>query len=183
MIPDVRGKSCFICRRVWGEDPDDLANVTNLDTPASKEEWQKSRFVHDACYLGHLNLNERSLVQTAIRKARNVSGCRLRYSIEPIPNEYRGAYNTDWYLVGFPDSKPKAILKFGSRKRVWVVELTTKEKFDLQNPPWSLLPFLKDDVTMEIDEKCIMFHAWSEDKVHEYVAGMVRLIEEPEKKE
>jgi hypothetical protein len=200
MVWDIRGKACYICKRVWTDDPNEW-EYEELERgrweekagPDGKHKRLKDPvFVHPACYLGHLNINEKNLITGAINKARDAYKARVPYEIDAIPNQYKGAWDTEWYIIQLLESKPRSQIKFGSRKRVWVVELSSEEKLVVPEGHALEVLYKKEDVTKDglfdyqgkrLESKSIMLHAWTKEKVREYVEAMIRLVEKPEKRE
>lgn len=191
---DVRGKRCVICNRLWGNDPDDMAQVMHIERPEWSEEAgpdgkhkkiKEGTYAHERCYLGHKNLDERHLIREAINRARRPHSY-VPCKIESIPNEYGGALDTDWYIVTLLESEPKSKIKFGSRKRVWHVELFSEDGnlvVPITTPEHPLAKALREakavNTTTGQDKRSIYLHAWSEEFVYEYVAAMIRLVEKP----
>ena len=170
---DARGKKCIICGRTWTSDPEDMAQYMMLDN-------DNDRLVHPACYLGHSNLVERSVIRSMMDYARKQIKGRIPYELATIPNEYWPnteeylADRTDWYWIGLPESEPSAAIKFGSRKRVWVLELVAKDHGNPFVVPSGL--FEKEDVTKEIGPCRILIHAWDKDAVNRYATELLRLV-------
>ena len=158
-IPDARGQTCLICRRPWVNDVEDLRNTINL-----AEGNKEPRLVHETCHIGHLIMNEYNLF------ARSLIAAELwTTSIVAIPNEYKGAWNTDWFVATLKDYHPIQI-KFGRRKRVWEIEAKGIE-FSVPKD------FLKsEDVTKEFSAKYLLIHAWDEAKIVEYLKAFKTLF-------
>lgn len=198
---DLIGMECYICRRKWtNDDPYALAGNVCIDDPrwsdkagpdGKHQKLKEGVYAHGACWIGHLNINEKSVIEGAIGKAREaiqrvidptykISRVRIPYEITAIPNEYGRAWNTDWYSIKLPKSDPVSQIKFGSRKRVWVVELSSEKKLVIpEGHPLDVL-YKKEQSTKTMEPKLVMFHAWSEDKVREYVEAMLHLVSKPE---
>jgi hypothetical protein len=157
VLPDARGQTCQICRRTWTNDIDDLRNVLSL---GDREEF---RLVHETCFIGHLTVNEFNLFRNSL--------CAVNLwtnSIVAIPNEYKGAWDTDWFVASLKEFYPIKI-KFGRRKRVWEIEATGE--FNVPKD------FLKsEDVTKEFSSKSLLIHAGDEAKIVEYLKAFKEIF-------
>jgi hypothetical protein len=154
-IRDVRKEKCAICGGGWTETPKSMANQFYH---SAREKW-----MHETCYVGVLAHNEHEKFFYALVDA------KLKFSgLREIPNEYGGAWNTTWYETDLLDH-PGAKMKFGSRKRVDVVSLSGADMAGL---------FEHEDVTKDAGADGVMIHAWSDEKVREYVKEIAKRLKE-----
>lgn len=181
---DVRGIPCVICGKKFTEDANDMAQQLRVD--GAPDEW---RFSHLPCWIGHLNLNERDLIQSAIEHARRHlrpankdKWYHIPYKIEAIDNQYGGAWDTNWYEITFYDVIPiPVVLTFGRRKRVWNIEMNPTNLAGKISEFTLPEKFLEgEETTKEFDKNSLLIHAWSREKVNEYVTAFLGLLKHPE---
>ncbi len=159
-IADVRGETCFLCKRKWPMDC--CSEFIDQHRYGVLDKW-----VHMTCYVGYLSMNDASLLYSAL------SAARLRWHTpEPIPNRYGADFNEDWYAVKIRDLH--ATLTFGRRRRVWNIEVATD--FDLDEGAAGQA--LSRDVTKSFSKRHMMIHAYSEAEVHEYIKAFADRIHE-----
>jgi hypothetical protein len=151
-IGDPRGHKCLLCGSEWENTVTSFLNQYYL---RDRKSW-----VHESCFINHMSLNHYELVHSALVDA------HVRFDgFQPIPNEYGGAWNTDWFHTNLLDHKVS--MKFGRRKRVYVIHFSGQ--FELE-PVEKLEEFFnKEKVTCDFDENTVMVHAWNDEKVYEYV--------------
>jgi hypothetical protein len=107
------------------------------------------------------------------------TGIRLPFRMKEIPNRYwpeSDAYSKKpWYEFTVLDRPYRFIL--GSRKRVAVVQVEPTEGVLVSL--WleaAKDTFAAEDVTKTFNPEYALIHAWSEEKVKEYVAKFAQLI-------
>ena len=183
MVPDLRGKTCPICGRGWELDGASFWENARLEATG--------RHVHTRCMNGYLSAEEASFWSGTLC---DISPDRPPFDgLKVIPNEYRGSWDTDWYLVDTfetrsglggadwdaPRKPYKAKLKVGSRKRVYHMEL-----FDLSPEQVTFLKGAlgREEVTQYHEASSFIIHAWTRAKAKEYLAAFVKaiLMEKPQ---
>lgn len=160
-IFDVRGKKCAICGRTWENTAKD---ITNQHSP-----YGRNTLVHETCFVGHLAQVQFDLLQDAL----SANSILEAGEIKEIANQYGGAWNTPWWKVKIKNrSGFKIGITFGRRKRVYVIHATPLggTKFALNGSE-----FKEEIVTKEIDSDYVMIHAWTNEKVKEYIKTITEL--------
>lgn len=163
IIPDLRGHKCAICRREW-----EVSAKSFLD---HHYERMIEEFVHKDCYLGHLNLVEASHWSQAISEVRDKQEVKIGWGWKLIPNEYRGAWDTNWFKIYFRGYMPW--MKVGSRKRVWHLglhDLTLEQvkKFE---------EMFKDDTSSKgVEGNAVYMHAWDKEEVRKHLDRYFKII-------
>jgi len=127
--------------------------------------------VHKTCYERWLGFQQRMLFISAL----NNSNFRVE-SFDQIPNQYKGAWNTPWYVVTF--QTPGLRMTIGRRKRVFSVTFESDD--DL---PFSQIKkmFKEEDVTKEFNSQHVLLHAWSDEKLREYIKKLSEVLVPDEK--
>ena len=178
-ISDVRQKVCAICNHGWypsAKSMKDQYHWRLLDeTKAGGETYG---FVHLSCYVRHLALNDRTDVHRAI------VGARIAFrGLVPMPNRYwpkgdiwgelRPWYHADVIPPGIGPSAPTTCeLIIGRRKRVWSIEMHPNKGEEFAWCEKAESAFKKEDVTKEFSPKGILLHAWTEEKMREYLTTL-----------
>jgi len=160
IITDMRGKTCPICKKGWEVSAESFRNqflVRQLD------EW-----VHRTCYEGYLSMRETCMWSNLMCEPEDM----IPFDWKKIPNEYGGAWGTDWYFINYLGYVPK--LKVGSRKRVYHMSLhdLRREQID------AFLEKVKDEnVTKgEQGNSSVYIHAWTEADAKRYLAHFWAVI-------
>lgn len=160
-VVDVRDKKCEICQRGW-----DL----NAESMGDQVEWRLiGQMVHLSCLVRHDSFNQRAEVSGALYEA----GIRHK-GLKPIPNEYWR--NDDfwgkqpWYRADLVEHLGVYFV-IGHRKRVWSIEVKSDVKVQHPIPWWGAakLAFDSENVTKEFGTHGILVHAWSIEKMRDYV--------------
>lgn len=157
IVPDMRGKTCAICGKGWLVEAEEFLNQIHLDTIED--------FAHKTCFVGHQMLTEATMWYGMLC-ARISQECKIPWTWKKIPNEYRGAWNTPWYLIEFKGYVPK--LKLGSRKRVWHMSLhdvTRQQKEKLEE----LFQPVTDTKWFTTSPEGCGVHAWTEEQARKYL--------------
>jgi len=156
----MRGQTCPICKKGWDVTAESFRNqymVRMLD------EW-----VHKTCYEGHLSMKETGMWYLLMTEPEDM----IPFDWKKIPNEYGGAWGTDWYFINYLGYVPK--LKVGSRKRVYHMSLhdLRREQID------TFLEKVKDEnVTKgEQDSNSVYIHAWTEADAKRYLTHFWAVI-------
>jgi hypothetical protein len=163
-VHDVRGKTCLICAHGWELTGESFGDQIRWDLVDGH--------VHESCLVRHSGLIERGMFFDALCDA------RVRFAgLEPIANGYWPASDPwshkPWYRAELLDHPAAFVL--GRRKRVGHVAVVPTGSGELG---WWLeaeARFADDDVTKEFSPKQVMVHAWSNDKVREYIARLAAL--------
>ena len=158
-ISDVRGKTCPLCNQGW--ELTTKSFVDQLDHSA------RGMLLHKSCWLRYENFNEYMLIHDALVEV------VLRFEQpETIPNGYGGGYDTDWYLIRILDIDKPAILKFGTRRRVWSLELCLDDGEEWYDS--SILEKLMkaENVTHELNGNRFLIHAWTKERLKYYIHQM-----------
>lgn len=176
-ISDVRQKVCAICNHGWypsAASMKDQYHWTLLDEPKAGG-GETYGFVHKTCYLRHLALNDRMDVHRAL------VGARIAFrGLTPIPNRYwpkgdvwgdlRPWYRAEVVPPGIGDSAPTTCeIIIGMRKRVWSIEIRPNANEEFSWCEKAERFFKKEEVTKEFSPKGILLHAWTEEKMREYL--------------
>lgn len=149
MIRDVRGETCPLCRKQWELTCEDLVDQTY--------HYGRQKMVHKSCLKNGIAANEFDLFKRALDEA------KLPCRIEECENEYKAAWNNPWYLASL-DFRDNICIRFGRRKRVFHCELFWDNALKI---PDGL--FASEDTTKIIQPNSVMIHAWTDEKVLEYV--------------
>jgi hypothetical protein len=159
MIRDPRGQICRVCLQGW------------VLTSESMKDQYKDRhddWLHYSCYIRSLSMKDRDLFSDAL------IGARIRYDgLKEIASQY---WRNDtlwakrsWYVTK-TDGAPIQIT-IGSRKRVYSVEFTPQEDGEFSASVIEDLKreFREEDVTKEFNRKSVLLHAWTGEKLKEYL--------------
>lgn len=161
-IADVRGKTCIICSHGW--EPTSVSMVDQFH-------WDLvGDYVHESCLDRHTGLIERREFFHALVAA------RVRFSgLRPIPNEYHGAAMKErpWYVAELLDY-PVAF-KLGARKRVDHVEVIAQGGLVLAWYGDAEKAFAAEDVTKHFSPASVLLHAWTTEKMREYVKKLAEI--------
>ena len=188
---DVRTLTCGICRHGW---------ENNADSLGDQVRWRLTdELVHLSCAVRHQGFIERAEITNAV-----VGNMRFAH-IEPIPNQYYGEepYKTmrPWYI--FVSIDHPVTLEIGHRKRVYSIEVRptlqmppmSKEKIEnlfkeeQRRSGKTPFPFAKElafyeaareefkdeDVTKEFSKKSVLIHAWTSEKLRDYVERLAKV--------
>lgn len=124
------------------------------------------------------SLNDRTDVHRAI------VGARIAFrGLVPMPNRYwpkgdiwgelRPWYHADVIPPGIGPSAPTTCeLIIGRRKRVWSIEMHPNKGEEFAWCEKAESAFKKEDVTKEFSPKGILLHAWTEEKMREYLTTL-----------
>lgn len=162
-IADVREKTCAICERPWELTPSALANQwhwTLIDD-----------YVHETCLVRYVGLRELETYRSALWRL------RMPFEMTPIPNGYfapgtRWAAKP-WYRIELRD--PPIELVIGRRKRVHNIEVRPTGSKPLHWYEGARAAFADEDVTKKFGIGRISVHAWTDEKMGEYIDRLVRI--------
>jgi hypothetical protein len=161
---DVRNETCVLCDRGWEPTGPSIAD---------QSVWQISRtHVHVTCLVRFGALGQRESYWLALVAA------RVRFGgLVPISNQYWPSSDPwakqPWYYAELLDYPVKFVL--GMRKRVHHVELRAQGGTELASLVAAEDVFKDEDVTKEFSPTKILLHAWSTEKMNEYVKRLVDL--------
>lgn len=164
-IADVRGRTCVMCERGW--EPTGPSMADQLKWTISES------FVHLSCFVRHGALVQRELFWTAL-----VNSAEVRFhGFEPIANNYWPSSDPwakqPWYQAFLMDHQAKFIL--GRRKNVYHVEVVPLDGTRLGFHVQAAKAFEAENVTKEFSSVSVMLHAWSSDKLREYVKKIAKV--------
>lgn len=162
-IADVREKICPLCLRGW-----------ELSGPGMDDQmhWQLiDGHVHESCYVRHVGFIERSEFWGAICDA------RVRFKgFTAIENGYwPKAYRISgkpWYRAELTEHPAAFIL--GSRKRVDHIEVVPTEG-ELRWHREAEKFFAGTDVTKHFRPDSVLLHAWTTEKMREYIKQLSQI--------
>lgn len=159
MIRDPRGETCKVCLHGW---------VLTSESMKDQYKDQHDEWMHYSCYIRFLSLKDRDLFDGAL------IGARIRFDgLHEIPSQY---WLNDplwkkrsWYVtktVGAPIQ-----IQIGSRKRVYSVEFTPLDDGCFSSTVVDEVEreFRDEDVTKEINRKAVLIHAWTGEKLRDYL--------------
>jgi hypothetical protein len=157
---DLRGSSCPLCSMLW------IATSASLvDQHFARE---TNQHVHRSCFVRYETFRQRAELLLNLIKAGF-------YDVEllELPNGYYlDEWATPWYKVNIKDSN-RIFITCGPRKNVYSLEfekLTIDENAQLQEA------FKSEDVTKLCrDDGAFMIHAWTREKVVEYLTTFARV--------
>lgn len=183
---DPRKYRCSICGGGWESSCRSMRDYQFLySAPLGREH------VHLSCYKNHLAMKNFELFSNAIKTA--WVSCD---GLKEIPDEYGGAWGTPWYITNLFNvnvmvkgqrdrrvSLPEGTtLKMGRRKRVYSISLSSPVPL-LAVEDEATKGLLHDNVTRAlatVDPKdaftSLMVHAWTDEKVREYVRGVAWML-------
>lgn len=187
IIADVRGMICPICNHGWQITAESLGDQYYL--------MSRHQQAHQSCYIRYIALQDFDFWVGALVDAGFIFGpvenpSRMGEggaSIEAIPNEYWGQKDPwgagqPWYRArllkkmedGYTNIAHGRILKLGSRKRVYVLEVEPGEgSFDRE---MAVKLFSSENVTKQISQNAIMVHAWGREKAKEYLKHFADIL-------
>jgi hypothetical protein len=155
IVPDLREAKCVICEKGW--------ELTGVDFRHHTELRMTGEVAHSRCYVGYLTLQEAQMWYNLL-----CDGDRetlfIPWDWKKIPNEYRGAYDTPWYLVKFKGYVPR--LKLGTRKRVYNLELLDLRPEQVKKGEEL---FAKVDDTKWARNGEVGVHAWTREQAKQYI--------------
>lgn len=168
-VADVRAMTCIICGHGWESTAKSIEDQTRWDLVATSP---ADGYVHETCFFRHHGLVERQEFWSAIVAA------RVRFKgLRTLPNGYwPKAYRDSakpWYEAELLDHPVKLVL--GTRKRVDHVELVAQGGVDLSWWEGAKEAFKTEDVTKEFSPRGVLLHAWTREKMREYVRRLVDL--------
>lgn len=163
---DLRDKKCAICGQGWELSGEAYRN--HVETGMFR--GHDSNHAHRTCWEGHLGLQEADMWHRLLCHPENRDDF-LKFQWQPIPNEYRGAWNTPWYRINFLEYVPW--LKLGSRKRVYHMGI-----HDLRPEQIEMFKSLFKDVdsTKEAGSSEAFVHAWTEKEAIKYLSHFAKII-------
>jgi len=160
IMHDVRQSTCSICQRGW--------ELTS-ESIGDQEFWRPiGEPVHLSCLARYHGFNHREEIFHAL------VGARVRFSgLRTIPNGYWGPTDRwgrwmPWYETDLLDHP--VMFRIGRRKRVWSIEARPRDGRTLLS--WwkdAQEKFSGEDVTKEFAESGVLLHAWSTEKLNDYV--------------
>lgn len=158
MIHDVRGEKCRICLQGW--------SLTS-ESMGDQFKDRHDNWLHYSCYIRFLAMKDRDLFADAIIRA------RIRFDgLKEIPSGYWVNdplwKNRSWYVAKALDAPIQ--ITIGSRKRVYNMEFMPLDgDFSASVVEDLKLEFRDEDVTKEFNRKRVLIHAWTGEKVREYL--------------
>lgn len=161
-IADVRDKTCTICNHGWEPNSISMADQYHWDLVDG--------YVHETCLNRHTGLVERSEFFRALVAA------RVRFKgLKPIPNGYHGASMKErpWYVAELLDYP--VMFRLGARKRVDHVEVVAQGGVDLAWYGDAEKAFASEDVTKHFTSASVLLHAWTTEKMREYVKKLAEI--------
>lgn len=165
---DITGEMCPLCGKIWGPENTQAQFLDQIWSDAAMSS------VHRSCFERALGFNEREKWVDALKEAEFDRSDIM--TIKQIPNEYRGAWNTPWYVIELKGVKrakgDPVMLKFGARKRVYNIEISGIEA---NGPTLLMKKFEAEETTKDIIDggHGFLIHAWGMDKSKEYLTGIV----------
>jgi hypothetical protein len=173
-IGDPRGHTCLLCGRGWETTVSSLLDQYLLP--------DLGKWVHKGCFVGHLSLNHHDLFVDALVGARGF-GALVRWDeVVFIPNEYDGGWDTSWFRVDLLDD---IRIIFGRRKRVFEIRFenrpgsTVRNVFSESELSRCLNFGSGEKVTYEGRKDRILIHAWSDEKVRQYIGTFCSILLPP----
>lgn len=167
-ISDVSNDICTLCGKGWEK----------TVTAFRDQMWHDDSlaYLHRSCFERHLGFRERIEFVEALKEA----GFERKdlMSIKPLPNQYRGAWNTPWYEIAVPFLPNTPVMKFGARKRVFNIEITGINDLGVS----LLVDAFKEEgnVTRGHAEGMFYTHAWGMDKATEYFKKILSVLRQLE---
>lgn len=167
-IGDVSDDTCILCGKGWEKTVQAFRDQMWHDDALA--------VLHRSCFERNLGFRERVEFIDALREA-GFDRQDLK-TLEQVPNEYGGAWNTPWYRITVPFLPGRPTLKFGARKRVFNIEIKGINDLGVS----LLVDAFKDEgnVTRGHEEGLFYTHAWGMDKATEYfkrILGVLRQLE------
>ncbi len=166
IIWDVCEKICVICNHGW---------EINHKSMKDQHFWHdREELVHESCYKRYLTLREWQTIYNA------VCNCHLAFpqGLKEAKNQYGAAWNLPWYEFTWKDAPTFTIL-IGSRKRVFHLEIKAGPGYpgipDL-NYKMAEECFSNEDVTKDFGPASVWVHAWTEEKLQDYLKKFVRIL-------
>lgn len=176
-LMDPRGLVCPVCNHGW-----------EMSGPGISDQAQRGimgKLTHLSCLERHLSILEYGRFEELL------DGADIRYApIEPIPNEYGGAYNSSWHRASVlrPNAKKdwdtgRFTIRMGRRKRVWSMHMTIGSPLDdkqlaqVKSGTLGLWPHTKD-----LDHAELLVHTYTVDEckiVMEAFAAIIKAIDVP----
>lgn len=156
-IADVRDMTCVMCGRGWEPTGPSMADQCS---------WQiSSSLVHFSCLVRYEALRQRELFWSSL------VGLVRFDSLKAVGNRYWPVSDPyaqqPWYTVELVEHP--AMFVFGSRNRVYHVEVVPQGGTRLDWHQKAAEAFEGERVTKEINSASVMLHAWSDEKLREYV--------------
>jgi len=161
LMADLRQHKCLLCTKGW-----ETTATALRDQYFSRETEQH---VHKSCYIRYLNFREHARLRDLFGKSGLYDHIE---KIVPKPNQYGGAWNTDWFDVHlkFP---MKPFIEFGARKRVDAItinRLSTPQRDAI----WGKLG--EENTTKEHSSDSFMIHAHSHEDVVRYLSTFLGVL-------
>jgi hypothetical protein len=159
-IANTFGMTCLICCRGW-----DLTGASLAD----QYRWSLTEsYVHRTCLDRHIGLTERAIYHDALCNA------QIRFAtLEPVPNRYTGEPLRPWYQAHAINTSFAFLL--GYRKRVHHVEAVPRVGTKLGWADAAREAFDGENVTKEFSSSSVLLHAWSDEKLREYLVTIARV--------
>jgi len=157
-LVDPREMKCPICDKGW-----DLTAKGVMDQYMCGRTRASSALVHKSCYVKWKQFDERQLVIQAIDQ----SNFEM-VGIHNIPSQYSSGWNTAWYEIEVDNPNILSIV-MGRRKRVYSIEISTRKGINLEIVDDA---FKNEDVTKSFNDNTILLHAWSDEKLFEYLTWL-----------
>ena len=171
IVADVRDSVCPICNHGWELQPEAFADQTYW--------YLIEEFVHESCLVRHHSFVERADFERIVSKV-VVYKLGLSFSVELIKNGYwPGSISHSkkpWYRFSFKDLPVTLVI--GHRKRVTSISVEPKEGKTLGWWNDAKKALSKEDVTKGFSGQEIFIHAWTNEKVAEYVDVFLGLAAE-----
>lgn len=160
-IRDLRGKTCAICNHGWE------ATATAL---ADQALWRMlDEYVHESCLERYSGLQERTLFYRAL------CGVVRFEKMRTIENGYWDKSIKPWYEVYLLDHPARFIL--GRRKNVDSIELLPMGNgFSDARVLAAAEEFKDENVTKHFNSNSILLHAWSNEKVNDYIKRLATVM-------
>jgi len=163
-IADVRGMICSICNHGWEPTGPSMADQFRWDLVEG--------YAHESCFSRFCGLNERREFYGALVSA----GVRFR-GLRPIENEYwPPSYESakkPWYTAELIDHP--AMFKLGARKRVDHVEVIAQGGTTFVWAGDAEKAFAAENVTKHFTPTSVLLHAYTLEKMREYVRQLVQI--------
>lgn len=159
MIHDPRGEKCKICLQGW---------VLTSESMGDQYKDRHDEWMHYSCYIRFLSLKDRDLFDDALIAA------RIRFDgLKAIPSQYwRNDLrwkNRSWYVTKTVGTPIQIVI--GSRKRVYSIEFSPLDDDDFSTVVLDDVKqeFRDEDVTKEFNRKLVLIHAWTGERLKDYL--------------
>lgn len=159
MIYDPRGQTCKVCLRGW---------VLTSESMRDQYKDQHDEWLHYSCHIRFLSMKDRDLFDGAL------VGARIRFpGLREIPSQYWVNdpiwAKRSWYVTKVNDAPIQ--IQIGSRKHVYSMEFTPVEDGNFSQAALedAEREFLSEDVTKHFNRKSVLIHAWTGEKLRDYL--------------